>query len=333
MPAPESIEITSRKDLRPATRANTSVGLVRVSPDGRRLAFHGDDGSDGGIFVSDADGSEVHRLVALGSADVDTLAWSPTGEHVAYVTGSGPPVGIERCVAWASSERDGELGRVPGLAFDWGPKKPALIVADLKQASIVRVDALGGASMVLGELRDDGALNRPPCIASAGDGQHIAFTSRLSYHDLTEVRLLTRTTEGIEASLLTQIPGAEVDVKLFWTPKSRSLAMSIIHDTVDQSGIIVVRELRGDGEVLHHHDGLDLPVAPSWSPDGKWIALFCRMAPAERRLMLLDVRRRMLLPVEASVPVGEPHFLADNLLAIDSYGVATLLELKLPDPS
>jgi Tol biopolymer transport system component len=329
METPQSIEITSRDEHRPAAPDGAGVGLVRLSPNGSRLAFHADDGTDTGVYVCDADGRNARRLVSLGDATIDSLAWSPSGEHLAYVGGGELTPGVDRWVGWTRSDRDGELGRVTGIAFDWGPKKPALMVADLQQSSIVRVDIASGDTMVLGPILDDGALHHRPDVASSGDGQHVAYSCRSAYRDLTEVHLIKRGADGAESSLVTQIPGADVDVRLFWSPKSRSLAMCVFHHAIDQSGIIVLKGLEGDGEVMHHHDRVDLPTTPAWSPDGRWVALFCRAGSHGNQLMLLDVQNRKLLPLNTRVPPGSPHFLDDTTLAVDSYGLAVKLGLQL----
>ena len=54
------------------------------SPDGRRLAFRWLDPQNGsvGVFVADADGSDVRRL----AADTGTPSWSPDGRYIAYAS-------------------------------------------------------------------------------------------------------------------------------------------------------------------------------------------------------------------------------------------------------
>jgi dipeptidyl aminopeptidase/acylaminoacyl peptidase len=328
------VEIMLRSDLRPPASGPIQFGtveLVRVSPDGRRLAFYGSDGVDAGVYVCEAESVTAKRLVSLGGATIDELAWSPDGDHVAYVTGDGLPIGAERHVGWASSRDEGELGRLPGATFAWGANKPALIVADLAQQEIAHVDLASGDSLLLGEILDDGDLDFPPSIAVSSTGEHIAFSCRSSYHDRCEVWLLARAGSGTERTLLTQIPGADVGVRLFWSPKGKSLAMNIVHGAVEQTAIIVVHGLKGDGEILHHHDGFDVPLTPAWSPNGRWIALFCSMGWRHLQLAVLDVQARKLFPVNGSVLPGTPHFIDDDKLAIDGGASATLLELKLSD--
>ena len=320
------VHVAARSDLRPSEAG--TVRLVRVSPDGGQLAFVCDDGVNTGLYVCESQSVTARRLVSVGDAAVHELKWSPTGDHVAYVVGQGPPIGAERCVGWASSSAAGELGRVPGISFAWSAGKPALIVADVAQHRLVHIDLAGTEPATLGEILDDGAVDSPPSIAAASTGKHIAFSCRSRHRDMSEVWIIERVKGGMERTLLTQIPGADVGVSLFWTPKGKSLAMNIVHSTVRQSAIIVVQGLKGDGEVLHHHDGLDASLTPAWSPDGRWIAMFCGMGATQQRLAMLDVRARKLLPVDGVVPLGTPHFIDDGKLAIDCDTSAVLLDLK-----
>jgi dipeptidyl aminopeptidase/acylaminoacyl peptidase len=328
MTASGIIEIMLRTELRPP--AARRVRHARLSPDGRRLAFESDDGVSSGVYVCERDAVTASRIVSLGDAVVDAaladLSWSPSGEHLAYVTGKGLPIGVERWVGWAQSGAAGELGRVPGVAFAWGANKPALIVADLTQNALVHVDLATQACLALGRLADDGDLDFPPSIAVSSTGKHVAFSCRSTFRDLSEVWIVEA---GGEPELLTQIPGADVGVKLFWTPKGKSVAMSVAHGGVAQSAIIVVHGLVGDGEVLHHHDGLDVSPTPAWSPDGRWIAMFCRMGSSALRLAMLEVKTRKLFPVSDAVALGQLHFIDDDQLAVDGDTFATVLQLRL----
>ncbi len=324
------LKITSRRELCPPTAGEACVALVRVSPDGQRLAFRCDDGVDNGVYVCVAGAVTAERVVALGGAQVHELAWSPSGDQLGYVTGKGPAGGTHRSVGWASSQAEGEVGRVAGAAFAWGLRKPVLVVADLERQAVMYVEATTSEGVELGRILDDGDVDDPPSIAIPSDGHHIAFSCRSSYHDMSEVWLLARREEGpAEASLLTQIPGANVAVKLLFSPKGKSLAMHIVHRPLSQSAIIVVHGLKGDGEVIHHHDGLDATVTPAWSPDGRWMALFCKLGSPEPELALLDVRERKIYGVDGSVDVGAPRFIDDRTLTIDGDRQGLVLQLDL----
>jgi Tol biopolymer transport system component len=73
------------------------------SPDGTRIAFRGGaNDNDRGIYLMNADGSDVHRLIAL-HASYSPLTWSPDGSAIAYVERPGP----EGQVVWVVGVDDG----------------------------------------------------------------------------------------------------------------------------------------------------------------------------------------------------------------------------------
>ena len=67
------------------------------SPDGTKIAFRGGRSDrDRGIYVMDADGSDIHRLATTDGTDwgntysyIDPV-WSPDGAHIAYMRSAGP---------------------------------------------------------------------------------------------------------------------------------------------------------------------------------------------------------------------------------------------------
>lgn len=77
--------------------SDTTGHIVRLSPDGRRLAFT----TDTGIWLSDVDGQNRTRVRSISPSDSTLgLAWSPTGQSVASVhvpaTGDLPWLEISR---------------------------------------------------------------------------------------------------------------------------------------------------------------------------------------------------------------------------------------------
>ena len=87
------------------------------SPDGRRLAFAGDDGESGlSIYTVRTDGTELRRLA-------DTLSgpsWLPDGERIAYARADGDEVAIYTIAADGTDER--RVTTIPGVI--WDPDTP-----------------------------------------------------------------------------------------------------------------------------------------------------------------------------------------------------------------
>ncbi len=342
MPSPSASDpaempaIVARHDLSPPAPADATVRLVRLSPDGQRLAYHCDDGVESAVYVCPVGAPEATKLVSLGDQRLDELSWAPGGDHLAYVTGNELPTGLERWVGWASGTEPGELGRTRGAAFGWAPGKPAVVVTDLTERAVVHVNLATGDKLPVGEILDDGDIALPPCIALGSDGQRIAVSCRRAHEQVTEIWVFEREPGGIRRKLVTQIPGAAVRAQPFWSPKGKTLGLSVVHLAQEQSAIIALRQLQGEGEVLHHHELLDAPLRPAWAPGGRWIALLVGQARAPlpgafgpQRLALLDVHQRKVHPLlESGEAWGSPHFVGPRKLAIDGGSSALLLELS-----
>lgn len=68
-------------DFRELTRHPNSERYPAWSPDGQHIAFHSDRDHRGGIFLMNADGSDVRRLTDGGET---RPSWSPDGEKIAF---------------------------------------------------------------------------------------------------------------------------------------------------------------------------------------------------------------------------------------------------------
>ncbi len=343
-PASESaappLSVVARQELSPPAPSGATVRLVRVSPDGQRIAYHRDDGTESAVYVCAVDAlagdtDSATKLVALGNDGVDELSWSPDGTHLAYVTGGLLPTGLERWVGWTGSTKPGEIGRTPGAAHGWTPGKPALVVTDLTERAVFHFNLTTGDKLVVGEILDDGDVDLPPSVAVGSDGQHIAVSCRRAHDQATEIWIFRRDAGGIASRLLTQIPGSTVRAHPFWSPKGKTLGLRVVHLTQEQSATIAVRQLKGDGEILHHHELLDAPFPPSWAAGGRWIALFVAQARAPlpgafgpQQLSIIDVHQRQVFPLlEPGDAAGAPHFVGSSQLAVDGGPTAMLLDL------
>jgi Tol biopolymer transport system component len=78
---------------RPEKLVESRMGIVRTptfSPDGTRIAYVDDNSDvDHGVWLMNADGSDVHQIVPdPGAGHVSGLAWSPAGDRIALGFGS-----------------------------------------------------------------------------------------------------------------------------------------------------------------------------------------------------------------------------------------------------
>lgn len=342
--APAQVALASRERLRPPTvAAGAETRLVRLSPDGRSLAYVVEDSHAAGIFVAERDGGAA-RAVALGDERVADLAWSPEGGYLAYVVGRGLPTGLERSVGWVKSSEEGELGRVSGASFAWSGEGK-LVLADLRRQQVVHLNIKSGKQLELADIADDGDLLCPPRLASSPRGKHLAFTCRRAAHDVSEVWVLARKgkREG-KCNLLTQVPGADAFIQPFWSPGGRSLGLGIVHAAQERSAVIVVRHMRGDGVILHHHELLDAPHAPAWSPSRRSVAMWMATRRGQRadsmhtastrvelvlgpqQLVLFDTKTHTVQSLATDLTLGSLRFFDEGRrLVVDGGSVAEVL--------
>jgi Tol biopolymer transport system component len=97
----------------------SNIAWPRFSPDGRRLAYLRDVDGLRQVHVAGPDGSGARALGERG--DIDRLAWSPAGTHIAYLTGAS---GLLRVIdVAAGSDRvlvqPGDEVARPGAALQW----------------------------------------------------------------------------------------------------------------------------------------------------------------------------------------------------------------------
>ena len=313
--------------LRPA---ETSATLVRLAPDGERLAYVVDDavlvaspGAPGVILGAAEEGFRVHDV-----------GWSPDGARVAWATRRADADGIvwrTRFSVTGGASPEASVTAAPcrppapaiaGNAFAWTPQGRALLVADSAAGALLRVPVGddGGTVERIAPLFDDGHPRFPPRIAVCSDGTRIAWSCRRVDDRICEVWTLTR---GGQPKLLTQIPGSQAHVAPFWSPSGTTLGVRVVHLELDKTAIVVVPRLEGEGVIVHVEPVASADAPPAWAPDGATI-VFASGDAAAPRLVAIDPSTRALHPPLAEGLAGRPWFLPDGRLAVDGAKAATL---------
>jgi len=145
---------------------------VRMSPDGRRLAFDSDRDGERGVYVADADGTRIKRVSGPGYGAVPT--WSPQGTQIAFVHASA-----QRPKVWNLSILNVRSGEVHPLssyragqvwAGSWFPDGKQICYSHETELAVADV-ATRRVSRYPSPMK--GRLVRTPAVAP--DGQHIAF--------------------------------------------------------------------------------------------------------------------------------------------------------------
>lgn len=290
---------------------------VRLSPDAAKAAWTSDRG--------------LHLVDTLRAPDavVEDLAWSPDGAYVAASTADPGMKGGHRRIRWIPSYVGDPSGSTSGASFAWEPKGVWLVVADPWSGEIRRHNTEVDKQQVVCVLRDQGDPLQAPALAVAPDGRRLAFSAMLEDH--AELRVVDLPTG--EPRLLTELPRPSIRAIPFWSPDSRSLGVLVVDLEDGTSGLLVVRDLAGGGELLHSSALILPPRRPAFSPSGKRIAFldvekphheFTKAGPPQLALLEEGRLRRVTKPGEVS---GDLRFLDEDRLVVDGEGAAFVVSL------
>ena len=157
-------------------RFRGTSGSPAWSPDGSQIAFMSSQNGDPEIFVSQADGSHLHRITfAVGVST--SPAWNPkTGKQMAFVSdrGGSPVLYIAN-----SDGSDVSKLNLPDMGYvidpSWSPNGQLLAFSWRRPSGNYDIYAMDIASRQLVELTRDAGRNERP--SWAPDGRHIVFES------------------------------------------------------------------------------------------------------------------------------------------------------------
>jgi Tol biopolymer transport system component len=236
--------------------------LYSYSPDGR---------TPRGLYLTTADGKTTRSLPALGG-DAAYPAWRPDGRAfvVAYTQAS-----TKLLVA----NEDGSNAReIPGVVTDlarWSPDGELVVFA-----------SNGSSSAAIEEIHPDGTA-RLTITYGVGD---IAFAfPTWSTHGV----VLARRIPNLSTAIMTQSGGnltsGPDDEWPAFSPDGNTIAFS--KGSVGGANRIfeiAVMNADGSGQRTISNDGASVDLAPTWSPDGRWI-LYERWSPDRSRCSFVRI--------------------------------------------
>jgi hypothetical protein len=184
---------------------------VRLSPDGKQVAFDSDRDGERGVYVADANGGSVHKVSGDGYAAVPT--WSPDGRRLAFLRAEPAHPAV-----WNLWLLDRDTGRQARLtSFRSGQVWGGAWFGDGRRIAYSHEDRLAIHDLASGQVREfasplKGRLVRTPAVSP--DGRWIIFQV---YHD--GAWLLDVEREAMQRVL--QDPSAE---EFAWSPDGRRVA-------------------------------------------------------------------------------------------------------------
>lgn len=206
------------------------------SPDGKRIAFWSNGGGRAGLYVMNADGSNVVRRTS--SFPVGEPTWSPDGLRIAF-----------------SALLDEVAG--PGSGFS---------------SDLYSVTADGAETVPVRLTRDRGWEAHP---AWSPDGRTIAFSSDFRAYDIV-YDLYAVNADGSGVTPLAQGPFFAPDNLFYfqpaWSPDGRKLAVVTCAAAWDTCSASAVSVMNADGSGVTMLTPTSGYARPTWSPDGRTIA-------------------------------------------------------------
>jgi Tol biopolymer transport system component len=228
------------------------------SPDGNRLLFLRSDGHGRpALHVTDADGGEI---MAIPRATADEASWSPDGRRIVFTEGS--------CVCVVDADgtnRDVLVGLPTGSVHEpsWSPdgRDIVFVGGEGSQGSLYLIDTEGGSPRRLTNLLL--SLGRPYAPTWSPDGSQIAF--------LLPGGVYVTEADGDQPKRIARVSAGVYPSSLTWSPDGRSIAYAVVNLDAEpsHSGLFVVSADGGDPRRLTRA----IDANPSWSPDGRRLAL------------------------------------------------------------
>ncbi|TKD12176.1 TolB family protein [Polyangium fumosum] len=314
--------------------------LCRLAPSGQRIAFVREDGPEGqtGIWIGELHNAHSARLlVPFKPGRVEDLAFSPDGSHIAYRVAPLLGFGARGTIGWASADAPGEIRRVEGTGFGFTPGGKAILVADPYRKVLLRYALDEEEPRELGPFEDDADPSFPAQIVVSPDGEHIVYTAGRDGEEVSEVWLVKRENSAVVTTILTEIPGGNVHILPFWSPKGTTLGLFCVHEDQEKTALIVVPRLEGEGQVLYESSYLDPARTPTFTHAARSIAFFRTEKPGDEerlgtsRLVLLDVKRETFAALaEPDEVFGTPRLFDDRSIAVDGEGLAHLFVFDDP---
>lgn len=325
--------------------------LPSWSPDGKWVAFikrsvvdEPEYRDDSQVAIIRADGRGFHTIGRGGSA-----SWSSDGKRLVVEV---PDVPSHLVVVSADGRSRRSLLADPDCWFGaptWSSSGTIAFAADCSNEVSGELQAIepdgSRRRTLINDFFEHGALE--PLPSWSPDGARIAFADanngmlRMANADGSHVRDVFHAPPGTDelpawspdgrrlAVVFSRPPPVRANPELVaspvwepaWSPDGHHLVGIECDDECD---FLVVVDLQTRNEqTIYEHHGAAFPVAPAWSPDGRWIAfgwLYGAGKTAAASILSYDVVKRTIVGEEGRLVGDHPSWAPDGKrLAVDTY--------------
>lgn len=258
------------------------------SPDGQQLAFYSQRNQRTDLYLMNADGSDVHRLVDSGGAE-SSAAWSPDGQWIAYASLHSPTIGLY--IIHPDGSDSQRLTTFQTVTLMWSPDSRyiAFIANCDGNCDIYVVDVGDGQ---VRQLTHNGLVDAYPTWSP--DSQNIAFISNRSLSFDVHVMALDcdETAEGgCEAQRLTD--NRDADSFPAWSPDGEQIVFSSNRTgnyelyTIEAACNQQPEDCEPSVKQLTHSAGRDITAL--WSADSQQLAYWSAYPNRSSDLYVMDV--------------------------------------------
>jgi len=303
---------------------------ARISPEGKWAAYvvktHNlkEDKNESRIWMVPTSGGSAIPLTAEG-ASCDHPRWSPDGKYLGFLSGRDGAKGEKedeenkRKEVWLLNREGGEAQKLTDTiqdvsGFSWSPSGDRIVLI-LKDPSINELEAAKTKD------KSDAKPKPHPWVI---DRLHFK-EDEIGYLDRRRTHLYVF---DVASRKLTQITSGDYDDSApEWSPDGRSIAFaSNRSDSEDPDRNyntdiwVVAADNTDQGKSLLRvttNPGAD--DAPTWSPDGKWIAFTCQLEPRLFQYATFHIAiapatggETKVLTLKLDRNSSEPHFSADS---------------------